>query len=143
VVDKDRKKYKQLGVDSFFYNPTEKVHYILYWDGSLYNHHSLSSCTFMNYRDDGLLVKYILKYSIYTKVEFIDEMETTSLVSSLIVDRPEEQEINDHSNDNLKNVYSIDRNIPTGNNKMYTRERIFRYPRDGILLYIYILLYFI
>ena len=92
----------------------------------------------MNYRTDGLPVKYILKYTIYTKVEIIHEIETTSLVSFLFIeDGPEDQEIiMDHREDNLKDVYSLDRFILTSNNDLYTRERIFRYPRDGIFIII-------
>ena len=56
------------GVDSFLYEPVTHTYYLLYWDGSIYNHGHNSCATFMNWRADGLSVKHVIEYKIYTQL---------------------------------------------------------------------------
>ena len=54
------------GHDSFFYEPLTDTFYLLYWEGSLYNHLNKSTATFMNWRNDGLSIKHVIEYNVYT-----------------------------------------------------------------------------
>lgn len=55
------------GVDSFLFDPSSKTHFLMYWDGSLFNHCKDSAATFMNLRPGGLTCKYVVEYKQYTK----------------------------------------------------------------------------
>lgn len=55
------------GVDSFLFDPPSKTHFLMYWDGSLFNHCKDSAATFMNLRPGGLTCKYVVEYKQYTK----------------------------------------------------------------------------
>lgn len=135
------------GVDSFFFDPLQKAYYLLYWDGSLFNHCGLSCGTFMNWRPDGLPVKFILHFSLYSQIAALDELDDITDVNTVV--EMSIQNLNPIENfhyldDSLKEVYITNtcdvRDFPSGLG--YMAMKTLRYPVNGsFTFYIYIFLY--
>lgn len=100
-----------VGLDTLFYDRELNKRYIIYWLGSILNNKDTSCASFMNWRDDGLLVKYMLQYTRYRTEEVLDSEEKITVHEGKRVFSIEEMdvdELNDHDHDMLLPRYVLD-----------------------------------
>ena len=125
--------------DSLYYDEDTKKYYILYWLGSLFNNNNYSCASFMNLRDDGMPVKFVLNYTIYTVEDQVNnEMVCTEYKKTFKIDEMNLQELNDLNHDKLETMYKVNtiRRSLMGRFRetdKYTHMECFRKPVDGII----------
>ena len=91
----------------------------------------------MNLRDDGMPVKFVLNYTVYTVEDQVDdEIVCTEYKKTFKIDEMNLQELNDLNHDRLKTIYKVNTNRRSLMGRFretdkYTHMRCLRKPEDG------------